>query len=56
MAGSFNLPDMQEGLAGAVGHLDEAEALVRIEPFHLGLGLGSRCRWIGWLPRGPFIR
>jgi hypothetical protein len=42
MADSLNGTDVQEGLAGAIGELDKAEALLRIEPLHTRLGLRTR--------------
>ena len=58
IARRLDLPHVQEGLARSVGHLDKAEALVRIEPFHPRFGLRSRS-WSAircLLPHGPFVR
>jgi hypothetical protein len=42
MASRFNLPDVQESLAGAIRQLDKAKPLFGIEPLHPGLGLTAR--------------
>src|SRR6185437_14742115 len=48
-AGGFEHGDVQEGVARAVGELDEAEALLRIEPFDHGIDDGTGRR----RPRRP---
>ena len=51
MARGFDDADVQEGLAGAVRQLDKAEALLAVEPLHLGLPLGPSRHRPGGLAR-----
>ena len=44
MAGGFDRADVEEGVAGAVAELHEAEALLLVEPLYRGITLRARRR------------